>query len=98
MKIMRNIAAVKTAQARMAIARVEATEPAAALISKGYEHPLTVMGMAAGAGFLLSQVDISPARVPGVSSVLAGGIAEVVGKVVMMAAGGLMDGAGDEAT
>jgi hypothetical protein len=95
---MRHIAAVKAAQTRMAIARIETIEPASALISRGYEHPLTVMGMAAGAGFLLSQVNVSPARIPGVSSLLAGGIAEVVGKVAMMAASGWVDGAGDETT
>jgi hypothetical protein len=96
MKIMRDIAAVKAAKARMAVARVETTEPAASLIARGYENPLTVMGMAAGAGFLLSQTKINPMGVPGVSSLLAGGVAEVVGKVAMMAAGSFMDGSGDE--
>ncbi|TCV96490.1 hypothetical protein EC912_102841 [Luteibacter rhizovicinus] len=79
----------------MAAARIETTEPAAALIAKGYEYPLTVMGMAAGAGFLLSNVNVNPLAVPGVSGLITGGASSIIGQVVSLAAGSIFNGAGD---
>ncbi|KAG9546826.1 hypothetical protein KCV01_g24215, partial [Aureobasidium melanogenum] len=64
----------------------------------GYEHPLTVLGLAAGSGFLLSNVNINPLSVPGVSSLVAGGGADLVGKVISIAASSILgDFAGDGA-
>lgn len=90
MGIFSNMAKVAQARARMAAARVETVEPAAALIARGYENPLTVMGVAAGAGFLLSNVKLNPLAVPGVSGLVAGGTTDIIGKVISMAAGSIM--------
>src|ERR1700750_563538 len=87
MGILQSMAKVTEARARVAVARVETVAAAAGLIARGYEHPLTVLGIAAGSGFLLSKVNISPFSVPGVSSVLAGGSADLIGKIVSIAAG-----------
>ncbi|MBB3226572.1 hypothetical protein FHW69_001162 [Luteibacter sp. Sphag1AF] len=95
MGILSNMAAVTEARARMAVARVETTEPAAALVAKGYEHPLTVMGMAAGVGFFLSNVKMNPLAVPGVSTLVAGGASDLVGQLVSLAAGSLFNSSGD---
>jgi hypothetical protein len=92
------MAKVTEARARVVAARVETVEPAAALIARGYEHPLTVLGLAAGSGFLLSSVKINPLGVPGVSNLVAGGTADIVGKIISIAAGSFMgEMAGDAA-
>ncbi|MGN6478633.1 hypothetical protein [Luteibacter sp.] len=98
MGIFRSMAKVTEARARVAVARAEAVEPAAALIARGYEHPLTVLGLAAGSGFLLSSVKVNPLGVPGVSNLVAGGTADLVGKIVSIAAGSFLgEMAGDAA-
>lgn len=90
MGIFRNIAKVTEARARVVVARKETVEPAAALIARGYENPLTVLGMAAGGGFLLSNVKLNPLAVPGVSGLVAGGTADIVGRLVSSVAGGFL--------
>jgi hypothetical protein len=95
MKISRRIEAVRAAQARMALARLEAAAPAAALLDKGYENPLTVMGMAAGAGFLLGAADIGPGSVAGVTSLVGGGLTEWAVKAAFAAVGNFMDDSQD---
>lgn len=98
MGIFSSMAKVTEARARVVVAREEAVAPAAALIARGYEHPLTVLGLAAGSGFLLSNVNINPLSVPGVSSLVAGGGADLVGKVISIAASSILgDFAGDGA-
>lgn len=90
MGIFRNIAKVTEARARVVVARKQTVEPAAALIARGYENPLTVLGIAAGGGVLLSKVKLNPLAVPGVSGLVAGGTADIIGKVVSMAAGSFL--------
>jgi hypothetical protein len=90
MGIFSNIAKVTQARARVVVARKETVEPAAALIARGYENPLTVLGIAAGSGFFLSNIKINPLAVPGVSGLVASGTADIVGKVVSMAAGSFL--------
>ncbi|QDE37824.1 hypothetical protein FIV34_00710 [Luteibacter pinisoli] len=98
MGIFSSMAKVTEARARVVAARVETVEPAAALIARGYEHPLTVLGLAAGSGFLLSSVKINPLGVPGVSNLVAGGTADIVGKIISIAAGSFLgEMAGDAA-
>jgi hypothetical protein len=98
MGIFKSMAKVTQARAEVAIAREATVQPAAALIARGYEHPLTVMGIAAGSGFLLSSVKLNPLAVPGVSGLVAGGTADIIGKVISMAAGSFLgDFAGDAA-
>ncbi|QWT19441.1 hypothetical protein KPL74_17050 [Bacillus sp. NP157] len=98
MGIFSSLAKVTAARAQVVAARAETVEPAAALIARGYEHPLTVVGMSAGAGFLLSNIKINPLAVPGVSSLVAGGTADIVGKIVSIAAGSFLgEMAGDAA-
>jgi hypothetical protein len=90
MGIFNSMAKVTKARAEVALARQQTVEPAAALIARGYEYPLTVLGIAAGSGVLLSSVKINPLAVPGVSSLVAGGTADIIGKVISMAAGSLL--------
>lgn len=98
MSIFSSMAKVTAARARVAAARRETVEPAAALIARGYEHPLTVLGMAAGSGFLLSKVKLNPLAVPGVTGVVAAGSADLIGKIVSIAAGSFLgEMAGDVA-
>jgi hypothetical protein len=95
MGIFSSMAKVTEARARVAAARAETVEPAAALIARGYEHPLTVLGIAAGSGFLMSKVKVNPLAVPGVSGLVAGGTADLIGRIVSIAAGHFL---GDLAT
>jgi hypothetical protein len=98
MGIFSSLAKVTEARAEVALAREATVQPAAALIARGYEHPLTVLGIAAGGGFLLSSVKLNPLAVPGVSGLVAGGTADIIGKVISMAAGSFLgDFAGDAA-
>jgi len=88
--IFNSMAMVTKARAEVALARQQTVEPAAALIARGYEYPLTVLGVAAGSGVLLSSVKINPLAVPGVSGLVAGGAADIIGKVISMAAGSFL--------
>jgi len=98
MGIFSNMAKVAEARAKVVAAREETVAPAASLIARGYEHPLTVVGLAAGSGFVLGTAKVNPLAVPGVSGLVAGGSADIVGKLISMAAGSLLgDFAGDAA-
>ncbi len=74
----RELARVRKAQARMRAARTELAQPAAALLARGHAHPLATLGAAAGAGFVLGRLDVSPLRIPALGSLLSGGLAEAV--------------------
>lgn len=87
MKITRQMARVRAAQARMTLARHEVGEPASALLARGREHPLTTVGLAAGAGFALGSLDVHPLRVPGLASLVGGGLAEVLAQATHLLAG-----------
>ncbi len=78
MSMFDRLAKVRAAQLRMRTARHALTAPAAALLLRGREHPLATVGAAAGAGFVLGTLHVHPLRVPGLASLLGGGLAEMV--------------------
>ncbi len=78
MNIFDHVAKVNAAQARMGAARRELSTPAAALLVRSHRHPLTTVGAAAGAGFVLGSFNVHPLRVPGLGPLLSGGLAEAV--------------------
>ena len=78
MSVFDQFAKVQAAQLRMSAARHELTTPAAALLARGHAHPLTTVGVAAGAGFVLGSLNVHPLRVPGVGPLLSGGLADAV--------------------
>lgn len=78
MSVFDQFAKVRSAQLRMSAARQELSTPTAALLARGHAHPLTTMGVAAGAGFVLGSLNVHPLRVPGVGPLLSGGLADAV--------------------
>ena len=78
MSVFKHMARVREAQSRMAVARRQLGEPAAALFERGREYPLTAVGLAAGTGFALGSLNVHPLRIPGLASLLGGGVAEAV--------------------
>ena len=78
MSVFRQVTRVRQARARVAAARHELGTPAAALLARGREYPLTTVGVAAGAGFALGTLNVQPLRVPGLIPLLSGGVAEAV--------------------
>ncbi len=78
MSAFKQLTRVRMAQARMAQARQHVGEPAGALLARAHERPLAAVGIAAGAGFALGSLDLHPLRVPGVTSLLSGGLAGAV--------------------
>ncbi|MDF3983014.1 hypothetical protein P3W24_15685 [Luteibacter sp. PPL201] len=90
MGIFSSMAKVTKARAEVVLAREETVAPAASLIARGYEHPLTVVSVAAGAGFLLGTTRMNPLAVPGVSGLVAGGSADIVSRIISTVAGGLI--------
>ena len=86
MSLFKQAAKVQAAQLRMRAARHALTTPAAALLVRGRDHPLTTVGAAAGAGFVLGSLNVHPLRVPGLGSLLGGGLAEVVAHAARLVA------------
>jgi hypothetical protein len=78
MNIFRRRAQVKLARLRMTAARRALGTPTAALLARGHAHPLSTVGTAAGAGFVLGRFNVHPLRIPGLGSLLGGGLAEGV--------------------
>lgn len=78
MSLFRKIGKVRAARARVAAHRAELATPAAALLARGHRYPLTTVGAAAGAGFVLGRLNVHPLRVPGLGALLSGGLAEAV--------------------
>ncbi len=76
MNVFKKVANVREARLRMSVARQAVQQPAAALLVRGHRYPLATVGTAAGAGFVLGSLNVHPLRVPGVSSLLGGGLAE----------------------
>jgi hypothetical protein len=76
--VFNQMAKVQAAQLRMSAARQELSTPAAALLARGHAHPLTTVGAAAGAGFVLGSLNVHPLRVPGMGALLSGGLADAV--------------------
>jgi hypothetical protein len=71
-------ARVRKAQSRMAMARRRVGEPAGALLARVHEYPLTTLVVAAGGGVALGSLNVHPLRVPGMASLLSGGVAGAV--------------------
>ncbi|MEO8808912.1 MAG: hypothetical protein ABI386_01525 [Rhodanobacter sp.] len=78
MSIFKQIARVRVARSRMQAARYQLHQPAHALLSRGREYPLTMVGAASGAGFVFGCLNVQPLRVPGMAAALSGGAAQVV--------------------
>lgn len=86
MSLVKQLHAVRDAKSRAQDAREELAVPARALLSRGQRYPLTTVGMAAGAGFVLGKLNVHPLRVPGLGALLSGTAAEVVGQAMRMVA------------
>lgn len=71
----------------MQLARHQVSTPAAALLARGKAHPLTTVDAAADAGFVLGSLNVHPLRVPGVSPLLSGALAEAVAYGTRLVAG-----------
>jgi hypothetical protein len=78
MRVFEQLAQVQAAQRRTAQAREALRTPVSALLERGHAYPLTTMGAAAGAGFVLGSLDVHPLRVPGVGPLLSGGLADAL--------------------
>lgn len=72
-------------------AREELAKPAQALLSRGQRYPLATVSVAAGAGFVLGQLNVHPLRVPGLGALLSGTAAEVAGQAMRMVAEFMQD-------
>ncbi|GAB2803956.1 hypothetical protein [Dyella kyungheensis] len=86
MSLIKQMHAVRDAKDRAKDARAAVAEPAQALLLRGQRHPLTTVGMAAGAGFVLGKLNVHPLRVPGLGALLSGTAAEVVGQAMRLVA------------
>ncbi|WP_323135386.1 hypothetical protein [Dyella silvatica] len=82
----RQLRAVRVARAQAAAARGALVEPAVALLARGKRHPLSTVGVAAGAGFVLGQLNMHPLRVPGLGALLSGTAAELVAQATRLIA------------
>jgi hypothetical protein len=78
MSLFKQLKRVEQARLRVAMHRHQLAKPAASLLVRGYRYPLSTMGVAAGAGFALGSAGVGPLRVPGLASLLSGGLAEIV--------------------
>lgn len=78
MSLFKQLKRVDRARQRVAHHREEMAVPAAALLERGYRHPLTTVGAAAGAGFVLGSLGVGPLRVPGLMTTISAGLAEIV--------------------
>ena len=78
MSLFKQLEKVRAARQRVARHREEMAVPAAALLERGYRHPLTTVGVAAGAGFALGSLGVGPLRVPGMVTTISAGLAEIV--------------------
>ncbi|MGP1667804.1 MAG: hypothetical protein ACTS5I_18280 [Rhodanobacter sp.] len=78
MSFFKQIDRVRSAQLRMREARHAVSVPAASLLARSHAHPLTTVGAATGAGFVLGSLNVHPLRVPGMGALLSGGLAEAL--------------------
>ena len=76
MSILKQRARVRAAQRRMDAARAAVAAPASSLLARGEQHPIATLGLAAGAGFVMGQLDVHPLRIPGLGGLLGGVVAE----------------------
>lgn len=80
-------ARVAAAEQRMRLARTGVALPAAALLDRGQRYPFTTLGLAAAVGAVLGRFTINPLRLPGVSLLFGGGLAEITALGARMIAG-----------
>jgi hypothetical protein len=78
MGLFKQLERVHKARERVAIHRDEVATPVASLLARGHRHPLTTVGVAAGAGFALGTLGVGALRVPGMASMLSTGLADIV--------------------
>lgn len=76
MSLRQRIAEVRVAQLRVLVAREELQAATDGLLAGSRAHPLTTVAAATGAGVLLGALRIPALRVPGMTGLLAGGLAE----------------------
>lgn len=86
MSLFEQMAKVQAARRRVQAARRTLAAPAAALLGRGRGHPLTMVGTAAGAGFVLGSLDVTLWRVPGLGPLLGDRLAEVAAHAVRLVA------------
>lgn len=78
MNVFKHWAKMRKAQSHMAAVRHQVGEPASSLLARAHEYPLATLGIAAGSGFALGSLNVHPLRVPGMTSLLSGGLGTVV--------------------
>jgi hypothetical protein len=78
MSVFKQRARVRKARSGMAMARGELGESASALLARAHQYPLTTLGVATGSGFVLGSLNVHPLRLPGLASLLGGGIAGAI--------------------
>ena len=78
MSIFSSAAKVTAAATLAREARQSVGVPAAALMNRGRQYPLTMVGSAAGAGLVLGTLNIHPLRVPGMGALVSGGLSEAM--------------------
>lgn len=78
MSLAARIAEVRVAQLRVVRARGDLQQATDGLLAGSRAHPLTAVAVVAGAGTILGALKLPALRVPGMASLLAGGVAESV--------------------
>ena len=78
MNVFHRMAAVRRARARAELARAQWHTATNGLLLRGREHPVAMLGTAAGVGLLMGRCNVRPWRVPGLGALLGGGLAEGV--------------------
>lgn len=72
------MAAVRAARADAESARWRWHTAADSLVSHAREHPVAMLGIAAGLGLVMGRRNLRPWRIPGLGALLGGGVAEGV--------------------
>ena len=78
MNIFSRLAAVRRARARAESARLQWHTATDGLLARGRAHPVAMLGSAAGLGLIMGRCNLRIWRIPGLGSLLGGGLAEGV--------------------
>ena len=65
---------VAKAKAELILARAQVGQAVTVLAHRGYDYPLSTMGVFAGLGVLISQIKLSPMHLPVLGGVFSGGL------------------------